>query len=236
MLNKAKYLQPIETANLNKSVYEVLRIWICNANLAPGQRINLSEIEELLQVSRTPIKMALKQLELEGLVEIQPRRGTFIASLDADIFDANFKIRSSFELYVAQCLFNYLDDEDYEFFVNIRSQMEKLATGNVTDELYTVITYLKLDRDFHGFLVKVGGPNRMYQLYKQNDTHAYMLRLAQDYNLNDLKIIHQEHLQIFESLLTQSAETLSESLLLHLEAERHRALTRLTSTTDKSFE
>ena len=115
ILKNKSLLKPIETINLSDSVYQTLRQWIIKQDLSSGQRLNLNELEATLQVSRTPLKMALKQLEIEGLVEIQARRGTFIAQLDMDKLDENYKIRSSFELYVALCLFKYLKDEDILF-------------------------------------------------------------------------------------------------------------------------
>ncbi len=224
MLNKANRLQPIETPNLNDAVYRVLRDWICTANLAPGQRINLTELEEQLQVSRTPIKMALKQLELEGFVKIEARRGTFVAPIDADVLEGNFKIRSAFELYVALCLFKYLDDDDYMFLDDIQSEMEELIADSDIDERLKVVKYLELDRKFHEYLVQCGGPDRMMQLYQQNDTHSYVLRMSKDYTFNDLQASHREHLKIFAAIMEQSPESLSMYLLDHLESERHWAL------------
>jgi len=224
VLNKANRLQPIETPNLNDAVYRVLRDWICTANLAPGQRINLTELEEQLQVSRTPIKMALKQLELEGFVKIEARRGTFVAPIDADVLEGNFKIRSAFELYVALCLFKYLDDDDYMFLDDIQSEMEELIADSDIDERLKVVKYLELDRKFHEYLVQCGGPDRMMQLYQQNDTHSYVLRMSKDYTFNDLQASHREHLKIFAAIMEQSPESLSMYLLDHLESERHWAL------------
>jgi len=75
-------LQPVSLPKLNDVVYELLRERILRYDFAPGQRLDLPELEAMLQISRTPLKNALTRLEVEGLVEVQPRRGTFVAGLN----------------------------------------------------------------------------------------------------------------------------------------------------------
>ena len=120
-------LSPIESTNLSDAVYGQLRQLIIEQSFTPGQRLDLGELEDSLQVSRTPLKTALKRLEMEGLVDIQARRGTFIAQIDADKLEENYKIRSSFELYVALCLFKYLKPDDYQTIERIRFEMNQLV-------------------------------------------------------------------------------------------------------------
>jgi DNA-binding GntR family transcriptional regulator len=125
-----KTLQPIQTVNLNDAVYDILRQQILNYNFEPGQRLDLAALEDKLQVSRTPLKNALTRLSVEGLVEIQPRRGTFVAPIDAESLEEAYKIRSSFELYVALCIFKYLKDEDYAFFEDVEIAMNTLVNSS----------------------------------------------------------------------------------------------------------
>lgn len=230
-MNKEKLLSPIETTNLNDSVYWVLRQWIIQENLSPGQRLNLSELEDHLQVSRTPIKMALKRLELEGFVDIQARRGTFIAPIDIETLDGNFKIRSAFELYIALCLFKYLNDDDYVFFEDIQLQMTHLANTIHEDSQTKILEYLELDKQFHEHLIVRGGPKRMLELYQQTHIHTQMIRILPHYTQHDFLAMHREHLEILSAIFSGSAERLSASLLDHLESERHRSLTYLSQST-----
>ncbi len=218
-------LTPIETTNLSESVYQVLRHWIIEQNFDPGQRLNLTEIENSLQVSRTPLKTALKRLELEGFVEIQARSGTFVAKIDIEKLEENYKIRSSFELYVALCLFKYLTDEDYQFFEDTQGAMNQLVKDCNGNWQSIVTEYLELDRQFHERLVARGGPQRMLDLFKQMNVHTHMVRIVHHYHPREFQSMHFEHEQIFSSILAQSPERLSATLLNHLESARYRALT-----------
>jgi DNA-binding GntR family transcriptional regulator len=73
---------------------------------------------------------ALTRLSVEGLVGIQPQRGTVVAPIDAEKLEEAYKIRSSFELYVALCIFKYLKDEDYAFFEDVEIAMNTLVNSS----------------------------------------------------------------------------------------------------------
>lgn len=202
----------------------MLKQWIVNRELKQGERLNLSEIETRLNVSRTPIKIALKRLELEGLIEIFPRSGTYISRMDVHQLEANYKIRSSYELYVALCLFKYLTADDYVFFKEVQQKMNQLVEQSNGNWQPIIGDYLDLDRQFHEKLVERGGPARMLDLFKQLDIHKQMQDIIINYQSNDLTAMHFEHQQILSSILDQSPERLNATLLNHLESARFRAI------------
>lgn len=214
-------------SSLNEVVYELMRERILSQRFLPGQRLDLVELEQQLQVSRTPLKEALSRLELEGLVEIHSRRGTFVTDLDPQKFDEAYKIRSAYELYVALCLFKYLRDDDYGFIRDAQEQMNRLA--EVGDWQTVAGQYVQLDQQLHERFVMRGGPPRMLQLYEQTHVYRY-LRLALTYfSDRDFEATHFEHEQILEALVSQSPDRLTAALLNHLESERarvNRALAR----------
>ena len=218
-------LSPLEIPNLNEAVYHSLRGAILRYDFAPGQRLDLTELEHRLQVSRTPLKNALTRLEVEGLVEVHPRRGTFISEIGLEKLDEDYKIRSAFELYVALCLYKYLQPQDYQFFSEIRSQMAQLASTSEDNGWQTVIhDYLELDHDLHERLVSRGGTPRMVVLWQQTNVHMQMGRLVSHFTARDFDNIHFEHEQILDAIDAGSPERLSAALLNHLESSRLRAI------------
>ncbi len=215
-------LHPVSLPNLDDVVYQLLRERILRYDFAPGERLDLAELESSLAISRTPLKSALTRLEAEGLVDIQARRGTFVMPVNAEKLDEAYKIRSAFELYVALCIFKYLTPEDYTFFHDIRRQMDDLAQA---DDWQPVIhEYLQLDQQFHERLVERGGTPRMVQLFQQMNVHMQVARIVRSFTPRDFDAIHFEHEQIFEALEDPSSQRLSAALLNHLEASRMRAL------------
>jgi DNA-binding GntR family transcriptional regulator len=215
-------LKPLKFTNLNDVVYDVLREHILQHQFLPGQRLNLNQLEVVLQVSRTPLKNALTRLEVEGLVEILPRRGTYVTTISAARLEETFKIRSAFELYVALCLFKYLKPEDEAFFDEIRAGLDDLAcTGDWPAVMHE---YLRLDQQLHERLVMRGGTPKMLELFQQMNVHMQIARIIPQYQPREFEMIHFEHEQVFAALDAGSPERLSAALLNHLEASRLRAL------------
>jgi DNA-binding GntR family transcriptional regulator len=215
-------LYPVSVPNLDDVVYELLRERILRYDFAPGERLNLAELESSLEISRTPLKNALTRLEAEGLVDIRARRGTFVMPVNSEKLDEAYKIRSAFELYVALCLFKYLTAEDYDFFREVRLEMNELAQSG--QWLPVIHDYLQLDRQFHERFVERGGTPRMLQMFQQMNVHMQVERIVRRFQPRDFEAIHFEHEQIFAALEDPSSQRLSATLLNHLEASRMRAL------------
>ena len=79
---------------LREVVAEALRDAIKSGTLAPGQRLMEIQLAEELGVSRTPVREAIRKLELEGYVVMMPRRGTYVANLSIRDVNDVFEIRT----------------------------------------------------------------------------------------------------------------------------------------------
>ncbi|MBV9355533.1 MAG: GntR family transcriptional regulator, partial [Chloroflexi bacterium] len=67
---------------MTQQIYTVLREKILARELLPGERIDIATLARDLGVSRTPVKEAVNQLADQGIIEIRPQRGTFVAAVD----------------------------------------------------------------------------------------------------------------------------------------------------------
>ena len=74
----------IHHSPVGQSVYRALQALLARHHFAPGQKLNVEALARDLGVSRTPVWEALKKLEVEGVVRTRPRKGVYIAALDAD--------------------------------------------------------------------------------------------------------------------------------------------------------
>jgi DNA-binding GntR family transcriptional regulator len=83
-------------------VYQALRQAIVNYHIKPGQRLDVEELSGKFGVSLTPVRGALQQLATEGLVEIRPRSGTFVASLTTQDVEETFQLRCALECLAAE--------------------------------------------------------------------------------------------------------------------------------------
>ena len=87
--------------NYVDEVYKVLLDAISDGSLAPGTRITQEEVAEQLDVSRSPVIQALRQLKTDGLVQDAPGRGVLIAPLDPQTIGHVYKIRGVLDEYDA---------------------------------------------------------------------------------------------------------------------------------------
>ncbi|HWL22668.1 MAG TPA: GntR family transcriptional regulator, partial [Ureibacillus sp.] len=88
----------IETSALATQVYRVLRGEIISGVFAPGEKLDINQLAEKFGVSRSPVKEAINQLVHESLIEILPRKGTYITQLRykdcMEALDARFMVET----------------------------------------------------------------------------------------------------------------------------------------------
>jgi DNA-binding GntR family transcriptional regulator len=76
--------QTLNTRGVAEEVHGILLDKILSCELGPGQRLDVAQISVQLGVSRTPVKDALQRLSAQDLVDIHPRRGTFVTQISPD--------------------------------------------------------------------------------------------------------------------------------------------------------
>ncbi len=129
-------------------VYEVLYDAIVGGVLKPGQQIRERQIAEALGVSTTPVKTALTRLQVEGLVYIKPRHGTFVA----DVFSALYEmmiVRASLEGLAARFAAEKAVESDKEKIARQLDLLEKWTLVGDRDEA------LKAGTNFHRLVFKI---------------------------------------------------------------------------------
>lgn len=98
-------------APLRERAVEDLRAAIVRGELAPGSRITEKSVEQRLGVSRTVVREALRQLESERLVRIQPGVGPVVSELSTDEARQLYEVRAALEAAAARLAAGYADDE-----------------------------------------------------------------------------------------------------------------------------
>lgn len=90
------------TKKLSEQIYELMRKDIMECSLEPGELLEESVITERYQIGRTPFREACHWLEAEGLIEIVPHRGCFVASFSSKDVNDLFELRMILEPQVAE--------------------------------------------------------------------------------------------------------------------------------------
>jgi DNA-binding GntR family transcriptional regulator len=137
--------------SMREEVYERLRAAILDVRLAPGQAVSENEIADLLRVSRTPIREALQRLAGEGLVQVVPQVGTYVARMDlARIREALF-VRESIECTALSRLPAHLPGTDIQALERIVSDHRRAVRGDQLTPIFAA------DEAFHRTLLTLAG-------------------------------------------------------------------------------
>ncbi|MBP0484544.1 GntR family transcriptional regulator [Sagittula salina] len=128
-----------------QSAYERLCEDIRSGVLRPGARLLETEIAERLQVSRTPVREAIRRLEAEGLVDHQPRTGAVVRKLDYPEIMELYEMRTVLEGTAARLAARAASDMELEELRRINTEMEE-STGDPH-------ALVRLNRQFHARLM-----------------------------------------------------------------------------------
>jgi DNA-binding GntR family transcriptional regulator len=130
-----------------------LRDLVLSGEYLPGTSLSEVKLAELFEVSRTPVREALKQLQVEGLVEIRPKVGTFVRQITRREIIEMFELKEVFEGMAARLMAQRHPDEQLAVLErNVRESELALAAGDVD-------AYPPLVHEFHETLL-VGADNR----------------------------------------------------------------------------
>ena len=113
-MSQAIHILPRESSSLSQEAYSQIRSMIIRLELKPGSLIIESELMLKLKFGRTPIREALRALANEKLVEVYPRRGMFVASVDVKNLSAISEVRAVLEIKAAELAAERSTPSDHE--------------------------------------------------------------------------------------------------------------------------
>ena len=179
---------------LRDVVFKTLREAILKGNLAPGERLMEIQLANQLGVSRTPIREAIRKLELEGLVIMIPRRGAEVARItEKDLRDV-LEVRASLEeLAIGLACERITDEEIGELRRALENFREVLREGDVTK-------IAESDVDFHDIIFSATQNARLIQIVNnlREQMYRYRLEYLKDYTTHDR--LYKEHQQITDAV------------------------------------
>ncbi len=147
--------------NLKDIAYDYILDAISTFRLKPGDPIVEQEISDALDISRTPIREALKALEAEGLVEHFPSRGTFVAQLTTQDIDEIYQLKIMFETEALKQAIHYIPAED---IAELKDRLEKLRQDSGNDGS-VASEFFRTARDLHMQIISYSGNSRLVRFY-----------------------------------------------------------------------
>lgn len=195
---------------LGTKIFEILRDRILNGEYATGDKLNELTLVNELNISRTPIREALKQLELEGLVESIPNKGVYVKGFSPRDIDDMFEMRKSLEALAIKLAIKRMDDIHLAKIKDVLDLMEfytmKKESAKV-DELNIL---------YHETIYQATQSSYFEQTLK--DLHYYVSVTSRHClkNVSRMDTALKEHQAIFEKIEEKEADEAAEMIKTHI--------------------
>ena len=143
---------------LRELVYEELKHKILIGNVTPGTRLMEIELAESMGVSRTPIREAIRKLEKEGLVTIEPRRGAYVSDISIKDMVDIMEVREDLEGLAPPLAARRINEEEAKELTKITEKYSEAIKSANTDDI------VKYDELFHKLVVSCSGNRTLIQM------------------------------------------------------------------------
>ncbi|MCG8402432.1 MAG: GntR family transcriptional regulator [Firmicutes bacterium] len=207
-------LVPIKLDNykpLREIVFESLREAIIQGRLKPGERLMEIQLAEEMGVSRTPVREAIRKLELEGFVVMLPRKGAYVASFSVkDIVDI-FEVRAALEGLAAGLAAERATPEELEEMERAVLQIYEVSNGQNLGVL------VEKDTNFHELIYKSSRNQRLVQIVTHLKEQIQRFRTTSLAVPGRGKHTVEEHKSIIEAISERNIELAASLAREHIE-------------------
>lgn len=198
---------------LSDQAYETLKQMIFQQVFRDGERLDCRALAARFGISQTPLKRALERLAAEGLVQVHPRRGTYVAPLTPAVVAQVFEVRLLIELHAAERGVERASPEDLDRLGAMLAEFGAWFAGPTYTDYER---FIARDFDFHCALVALAGNPLLWQIYRRLNTHVYVARAHYLRSLDQAERIHREHQAILAAYRQRDRAAAVERLRAHI--------------------
>ena len=192
-------------------VFNTLRRAILTGQLKPGERLMEVHLANKLGVSRTPIREAIRKLELEGLVIMIPRRGAEVARITEKSLKDVLEVRRALDALSVELACDRITEEDMKRLLQACQDFEKAAKGKDASVI------AKADVALHDIIVEATGNQRLAQLVNNLSEQMYRYRFVYIKEESKHDMLVAEHREIYESIASRDKERAARAAKLHID-------------------
>ena len=195
---------------LSDTVYDSLREMITRTVMPPGSRITEADIGARLCVSRTPVREALLRLADEGLVQMVPQSGIYVAPVDfVAVSEAQF-IREHLECAVIREVAVKIDGGGMALLRGTLSRQE--AARDAAD----IVRFYELDELLHQQLCELGGRSGVWRVIQHSKHHLDRVRWLSLPVAEHIPLLIAQHQAVVDALGQRDPDLAEASLRVHL--------------------
>jgi DNA-binding GntR family transcriptional regulator len=204
-------IAPEDIKPIRELVYEHLKEAIGSGEIPSGQRLNESELAAHLNVSRTPIREAIRMLESDGFVESIPRRGVVVRAIDISEIIEIYMIRQALEVMVFKSAAHHIMTQELEKARQHIQESQAYLEGKNFEK------YFRANELFTDTIIEAGRLPKVRQLI---GSYRDQLRRYRKITLSDparQQAAVRQHLGILDALEERDSERVGKLVFEHLE-------------------
>ena len=206
---------------LRDVVFNTLRESILKGEMKPGERLMEIHLADKLGVSRTPIREAIRKLELEGLVTMIPRRGAEVAQISPKGLQDVLEVRQALDALAMELACERITQEEIR---RLRHACDRFREVTRTRD---AVQIAQADVELHDIIVQAGGNERLAQMVGNLSHQMYRYRLEYIKDISQHGRLIEEHEEIFRCVSTRDREAGARAIKMHIYNQEQSILTQI---------
>ena len=158
---------PSSTEKLVEQLAEKINAKITSGEFPPGTRLRQEALADEFSVSRTPIREALRQLEVQGLVLHEPNRGAIVRTPDIREIREAYQVRAELEGLAVELAVKWISDEQIERMKQAQARMVRAfakAASTSKGQARKAPSWVEANEEFHGVVLEASGNRQLRQI------------------------------------------------------------------------
>jgi len=202
--------RPIRRRTLHSEIVDQLREMIVSGELGPGQKIPEKALCERFDISRTPLREALKALAAEGMIELLPQRGARVVTITDEELQELFPIIASIEALAGELACANVDEAQLQAIRGMHEAMIEAYAASRSLE------YSRLNRGIHFAIFEAAGNASLLALYRNLELRIRNIRHTVRQAPSDWQEAVSDHEAILEALTRRDGERLAKVMRQHV--------------------
>jgi DNA-binding GntR family transcriptional regulator len=197
--------------------YEIIKSGIAEGRFAPGQRLKEEELTLLCDVSRTPVREALRRLASEGMARLMPMHGAQVAMMGARELRELYELRAMIEGKAAALAADQMPAATLEALRGLADMMEAAAAVGEPPGLRLA----PANAEFHRRIIDAAGSSRLEVLARSVVEAPLTVRTFERYDAGQLERSMRHHRELIDAFAARDADWACGVMTSHIRAAFH---------------
>ncbi|HHU17398.1 MAG TPA: GntR family transcriptional regulator [Clostridiales bacterium] len=202
---------------LSTDLYINLRKDILQGRLKQGEKLTEQKICDEYGISRTPVREAFRQLELEGFIETMPNRGAFVRGFSPQDIQDMYELRKAYEILAVKWAIDRITKEEFDKLEEAFEFMEFYTQKKDAEKM------LNINMSFHELIYKASHNRILYNALSSYQFYMKYSKVNKNYTANHLEKVLDEHRAIFDAFKKKDVEAGINAISMHLDNAKLRA-------------